>query len=242
VATTLNTDATGVGTTRPTAVAVDPAPGWRETARSAVERIAVSGGVIVASVATGYGLATMTRPGAGSRMLPWIAGRSLGLGAVAALTVLTALGIWLRHPWRAARPIPSPEFALRAHAALAAAVLVLVAGHVTALALDKFANVGWLGTFVPGFSGYRTTPVALGVVAFWLMLLIAGSAGLAGRVGGSKWIVVHRLALPAYGLVWVHGVLAGTDSASLRPAYALGGAFIVVLAFTRFFASGSAPK
>jgi DMSO/TMAO reductase YedYZ heme-binding membrane subunit len=221
------------------APALSTAPIRRERAKSVFERVLIAAAVVVGSVATGYGFATMTRPEAGSRMLPWLAGRSLGLGAIAALTALTAVGIWLKHPSRTTWRFPTPEAALRTHAALAAAAMVLLVGHITAMALDGYAKVGWVGALVPGLSAYRTKAIALGVIAFWLMLAIAGTAALAGRIGGPRWLVVHRLALPLYGLAWLHGVLAGTDTPVLRLAYGFSGLCIVGLAVSRYWAGGS---
>jgi hypothetical protein len=175
------------------------------------------------SLAGGYLFARLGLPLARNRMFPWIAGRALGLGAYLALTAAVTVGLWVRHPWRFRFPLLHPETRVRVHASLAAATLVLVAGHVAALASDRYAGVGWLGALLPGPSHYRTWPVALGVVALYGMVAISGTAALAGRLLGHRWLAVHRLALPTYGLVWFHGVLAGTDAPRLRIAYLLTG-------------------
>jgi DMSO/TMAO reductase YedYZ heme-binding membrane subunit len=214
------------------------APSVPERARSMLEWLSLAVLVLGGAIAAGYWLATVSRPVTTSHMMPWLAGRTLGLGAYATLTVLVCLGIWLRHPWRSRWSFPSPESALRAHAALGATAIVLVVGHLVALALDAYAHVGWIGAFVPWQSGYRTTAVALGVIAFYLMLLVAGTAGLAGRLTRGHWLTVHQLALPLFGLVWFHGVLAGTDTPTLRLAYVVTGLAVGALAVTRYVTGG----
>jgi DMSO/TMAO reductase YedYZ heme-binding membrane subunit len=209
-----------------------------ERARSTVEWLSLAVLALGGAMAVGYWLATVSRPVTTSQMMPWLAGRTLGLAAYATLTVLVCLGIWLRHPWRARWSLPSPESVLRAHAALGATATVLVIGHLGALALDAYAHVGWLGALVPGRSGYRTTPVALGVVAFYLMIAVAGTAGLAGRLTKGRWLTVHQLALPLFTLVWFHGVLSGTDTPTLRVAYAVTGLAVGALSLSRYPTGG----
>jgi DMSO/TMAO reductase YedYZ heme-binding membrane subunit len=207
----------------------------REATATAVYAVAT----LVGCVAAGYLFASVAEPVQGTRMLPWSAGRSLGLASYVSLTALTVVGTWIRHPWRFRWPLLHPEVRVRVHATLGAGTVVLVIAHLTALALDPYAGVGWVGAFVPGQSGYRTVPVALGVVAFETIVLIAVTAWLAGRIGGGRWLTVHRLAVPAFLLAWLHGVLAGTDTVALRSVYAGTGLFVLALLATRVLAEPS---
>jgi methionine sulfoxide reductase heme-binding subunit len=190
---------------------------------------------LVAAVAVAIGYATAVATGASFtlRMLPWIAGRGLGLAAYVALVLLTATGLWLRHPARARVSRPSPSTLLWVHASSAAATLVLVLGHVVALALDSYAGVGWAGTFVPGASAYRPLAVGLGTVGLYVGLLTGGAVVLAGRIVGRHWLRLHRLASAAFVLIWCHGVLAGTDTTRLRALYLVSGVAIAALAISR---------
>lgn len=195
---------------------------------------------VVSCLAAGYLLASVAAPQLRTSMLPWLAGRALGLAGYAALTAVTVLGTWIRHPWRFRWPVLHPEVQLRLHATLGAASAVLVTAHLVALALDHYAGVGWSGAFVPGLAQYRTLPVALGVIAFYLLVLVAGTAALAGRFGGRSWLTVHRLALPLFSCVWLHGVLSGTDAAALRSVYAVSGVLVTALVASRHLAQAPA--
>ena len=193
--------------------------------------------VLVIAVGAGYGAAVLTTPVVHSRYFPWIVGRALGLSAYCCLCVLVALGIWLRHPWRLRWTLFRHESVLRYHAVLAGATVLLVVGHLASLASDSYAGVGWIGALLPGRSVYRPVPVGLGVAAWWGLLLIAGTAGIGGRLVGRRWLPIHRLAMPVFATVFAHGVLAGTDGGRLRLIYAASGGLILVLRLSRHLAS-----
>jgi hypothetical protein len=78
------------------------------------------------------------------------------------------------------------------------------------------------------------------------MLLIGGTALLAGRLFGTSWLPVHRTATVGLALVWIHGVLTGSDVQALRPIYVVSGLSVLVLAISRRVASdpitGASPR
>ena len=182
---------------------------------------------------SGFAMSSWVGAAPVGRMLPWVLGRGLGIAAYLALTALTALGLWLRHPMAQRWHWPAPATRIRLHAVLAAATVVLVLGHVVALVLDSFAGVGVLGAVVPGASGFRPFAVALGTVSLYLALLVGGSAALAGRLTGRVWRPIHSIASLVFAMAWTHGLLAGSDTVRLRLMYAVTGGLVGVLALTR---------
>ncbi|HLI72767.1 MAG TPA: hypothetical protein VKU86_02730 [Acidimicrobiales bacterium] len=197
--------------------------------------------VLGVTVPVGYGAERLSTPLVHDRYFPWIVGRTLGLSAYAALFALVILGLWLRHPWRQRWPVLHPETSLRFHAALGGAAVVLVAGHLVALASDRYAGVGWVGTVVPDASHYRPVAVTLGVFGFDALVVVVATAAVGGRLVGRHWLSVHRLALPTAGVVWLHGVLAGTDTPRLRAGYAVSGGLVVLMALSRALTSRARP-
>ena len=188
---------------------------------------------VTAAALAGFAISSWISAAPVGRMLPWIIGRGLGIAAYLSLTALTALGLWLRHPAAQRWAWPPAVTRIRVHAVLAAATVVLVLGHVLALVLDSFARVGVLGAVVPGASGFRPIPVALGTLSLYLALLVGASAGLAGRLTGRSWLRIHRLALGVFALAWSHGLLAGSDTPKLRLMYAATGGVVAILAASR---------
>lgn len=197
----------------------------------------VGGGALIGYLAVGY-----ARPIVRDKYFPWIVGRASGLGAYVALTALVILGMWLRHPWRARFTRPHVESQLRAHAALGLGCVALLGAHVVSLALDKYAGVGWIGVFVPLRATYRPTAVALGVFGFYLLVVITVTARIGGRLVGRQWLPVHRLALPLWALVWLHGLLSGADAPRLRMFYAVTGVIVLMTMVTRVFGRAVATR
>jgi len=188
------------------------------------------------SMALGRVVGTPGRAIIHDKMLPWILGRSLGIACYVALTGMVVLGLWLRHPWRGRFRRPGPESILWAHVALAACTLALLAGHLTALALDSYAGVGWTGVFVPWGAQFRPTAVAVGTLALYLLLLVAGTAALAGSIGRAVWFPIHTASVVVFCMCLVHGILAGSDNVGLRWVYVLSGFVVLLLQFTRWLA------
>jgi len=217
----------------------DPAPGptvprrspevWGHGSEPVLSTLLAASAVIGLSTFIGAGLLEKHVTLLHNRMLPWILGRSLGVACYVVLTALVAIGLWLRHPWRTRVWSPGPNALLRAHVVLAASAVTLLIGHLTALALDHYAGVGWTGAFVPWGATYRPTAVALGTLGLYAMVLVASTALLAGWVGGRVWFPIHAASALTFALVSAHAVLAGSDTHGLLWMYVLAATVVVVL-------------
>ena len=192
-------------------------------------QIALIGVVVAVSLVAGHELASALVPAIEAKKLSWVLGRGLGIASFLSLSALVAFGTWVRHPLRARVKWPTPSATLGIHASLGAATLTLVAAHLTALALDPWAKIGWVGALVPWASSYRPTPVALGTVALWGMLLVGGTARMAGTLGRARWLRVHRLAWAVWLSALIHGLTTGSDTMALRYVYAAAAVVIAAL-------------
>jgi predicted ferric reductase len=199
-------------------------------------------GAIVALVA--LAVTDQVLPAADPRvaeMRPWLAARALGVTAYLLLALQVGLGLVLSHPrntaaWRTTRQVlPWHELVT----VFAGAFLVL---HVVVLAIDPWANVGWVGALVPGLSEFRTPAVAVGTVALYALLFTAVTAKWTRLLPSGWWLKAHRFAAVAFLLTWVHSVLAGTDSGSLTPLYLATGLPIVAGIAHRWWTVGVRPR
>lgn len=194
-------------------------------------------GAVLAVVAAGVASALATRvvldAVRGVDAVPWVLARASGVTSYVLLLALVATGLVLAHPWAPHLRRPTAATRLVLHAALATFTLAFTVLHVVVLATDPWAQVGWRGVVLPMASVYRPVPVTLGVLALWAGLLTGVTARWAGRIGRA-WLPVHRVALTVFGLVWAHGVLAGTDTSALRGFYLATGAAVVGLAVSRY--------
>jgi DMSO/TMAO reductase YedYZ heme-binding membrane subunit len=164
----------------------------------------------------------------------WFGSRAAGIAAYLLVTALALFGLLLSHPsnkvdWKASRHL----FPWHKH--LAFFTLAFIAVHIATIVADPYAGVGILGWLVPGLSTYRTVPVALGTLALFALLLTGVTARFTNLLGPGRWLAIHRVALVAFSLAWVHGVLSGTDTLALLPMYAVSGALAVLLAASRYW-------
>lgn len=188
-------------------------------------RIAAVLAIVLVSLAAGAAIGGQLHRSLHSSMLPWILGRGLGLAAFVSLSALTISGLWIRHPARVHVRVPSPATWVRIHPMLAAVTIALTVGHLTALAMDRFAFVGWRGALIPGASHWKPTAVGLGTAALYGFILVGVSAGLAGRLGARWWLPIHRLSGLVFIAATLHGITAGSDTSSLRLVYAVTATF-----------------
>lgn len=169
-----------------------------------------------------------------SPMQPWLMARASGITAYLLLTLVTMMGLLLSHPRRARWTRPSSVARIRLHVVLTVLALAFTVFHFVVLALDPWAKVGWAGALLPMAADYRPIPVTLGVLSLWTGLVVGFSAALAGRGLGRIWLPLHRFSAIAWILAWVHGLLAGSDTAPLLTLYIATGAAVIVLALWRY--------
>lgn len=139
----------------------------------------------------------------------WYTARSSGIVAWALAAAAVIWGLLLST--RSARGLAKPAWVLDLHRFLGGLTLVAVGVHLGALAADSFVPFGWADLFVPGASGWKTTPVAWGVIAFWLFLAVEASSLARKRLPNRVWARIHLLSFVAYVLATVHYLQAGTE-------------------------------
>jgi DMSO/TMAO reductase YedYZ heme-binding membrane subunit len=157
----------------------------------------------------------------------WLAARAAGFMSLILLTFQVVLGLILSHPtnkstWKLSKLL----FPWHEHAWVF--TIAFGAVHVVAIIVDRFANVGLLGTFVPGLSEFRTWPVALGTLAMYALLITGLTARFTRLLPSGWWLKLHRLSLVVLALAWAHGILSGTDTPAAGGIY--GGTLAAVLA------------
>jgi len=192
--------------------------------------LGVSAGITGALI--GYAWMTAT----GADMGLWVIARASGLVSYLLLTAVTIAGLLMACPPKSAARFIGAAQRLRIHVLLAIFALVFVVLHVVVLAIDPWAEVGWWGALVPFGSAYRPLPVTLGLLALWSGVISGMTAGLAGRGLGRVWLPLHRLAAAGWVLAWLHGVLAGSDTAAWMWMYAVTGAVVIALVVRRVMA------
>jgi methionine sulfoxide reductase heme-binding subunit len=174
-----------------------------------------------------------------AQMRVWLAGRATGITAYLLLTGLVSLGLILSHPtnqstWKLSKRL------FPWHENLFVFVVAFLVAHVVSIILDPYAGVGIAGSFIPGLSAYRSAPVALGTLGLYAALV----SGITGRwtklLPQGLWLRIHRFSLVAWIMSWMHGILAGTDSAALLPIYLATGLLVLAAGAYRYWVARNA--
>ncbi|MDO8265965.1 MAG: ferric reductase-like transmembrane domain-containing protein [Candidatus Saccharibacteria bacterium] len=152
---------------------------------------------------------------------PWYVAR--GSGFVAAITLvllmLSGIGQITGQTYRFLEPLT----AWASHRALGILFLVSIIMHMFVFLFDKFIAFSILDILIPWFSDFKPVTMfginlgsfylALGIVAFYLSLLIVVTSLLIINKKPKSWKLLHLLSYVLMLFVFFHALLIGTDLA-----------------------------
>jgi predicted ferric reductase len=103
--------------------------------------------------------------------------------------------------------------------------------HVLVLMLDRYLPYSIVQILVPFISPYRPFWVGVGVISFYLVLLVTITFYLRNRIGSRAFRTIHYLSLLSYIGVTLHGYFSGTDTAlpSMKILYDVTGLAVLFL-------------
>jgi len=110
-----------------------------------------------------------------------------------------------------------------------------IALHMLVLLFDQYLPYTLSQILVPFLSPYRPVWVGVGVIGFWLVLLVTVTFYLRGRIGMKAFRAIHVLSLLSYLGVTLHGFLSGTDSSLPTVIGMYAGSFLVVVFLTAYW-------
>jgi predicted ferric reductase len=107
--------------------------------------------------------------------------------------------------------------------------------HVGVLLLDQYLPFNLAQILFPFIAPYRPVWVGIGVLAFYLTLLVTITFYMRSRIGMKAFKSIHLFSLLAYAGATLHGLMAGTDSTlpAVRWMYFLS--FLVVVFLTSYY-------
>jgi methionine sulfoxide reductase heme-binding subunit len=98
------------------------------------------------------------------------------------------------------------------HRSVTMVAMVFLVIHILTTLLDSYVATGWLSPIIPFLSQYRRLGVAIGAVAFDLILAVWMSSLLKARVKYRSWRFLHWLSWLAFTSAVTHAYLTGTDA------------------------------
>ncbi len=140
----------------------------------------------------------------------WIITRAAGITSYVLLGVLSLTGMLLSTGtfFRAFEPATAWSI----HRAIASVLLFSVLTHVGSLLFDKFIGLRLLDVLVPFVSPYRPLLVALGILGFYLLLLVLATSLYTMNRYPRFWRIVHYFSFVMFVSIFFHGILIGTDA------------------------------
>jgi sulfoxide reductase heme-binding subunit YedZ len=143
----------------------------------------------------------------------WITSRAAGIAALLLSSTSLGAGLLIRGRGEPRRLLGGDTRAL--HEALSLATIVAVAVHGAALLGDSYLHPNPIEVSVPFTTAYRPAWTGLGIVAGWGLAVLGLSYYARGRIGQSRWRVLHRFVAVFWALGIVHTLGAGTDAGQL---------------------------
>jgi methionine sulfoxide reductase heme-binding subunit len=171
----------------------------------------------------------------------WLVARAAGLVAFGLLTISVTLGLALSTRLLGAR---RGKVLLGWHETLMWTALAMVVLHMGALALDPTIHFGLTGVLVPGAAPWRPVPVAAGIIAAWLVLVLASSFHARRRIGQRRWRQLHYATFGAFTIGLYHALNVGSDLTGARGLIFAGvlAAPVVWLTYARILMPRPTPR
>lgn len=139
----------------------------------------------------------------------WYLTRASAMVAWVLLTLTVVWGILLKT--RILRGADNPEWLTVTHRYISGLAMAMIVTHMGTLLLDEYIQFGWADILVPFATSFEPLPVALGIMAFWLIILVQVTALSSRWLPESVWKGVHLSSYLAIVLVGLHSGLVGTD-------------------------------
>ncbi|SFG91964.1 ferric reductase-like transmembrane domain-containing protein [Streptomyces mirabilis] len=140
----------------------------------------------------------------------WYATRAGGTVSLVLLTATVALGIAAAGRYA---PVRLGRFEVSAlHRNLSLLTLAFLGMHIVTAVADGYAHLTWPTAFVPFVASYRPLWLGLGAVALDLLLAVAVTSAVRGRLGRRRWKAVHWLAYASWPVALFHAAGTGTDT------------------------------
>ncbi|MCB9139983.1 MAG: hypothetical protein H6642_16700 [Caldilineaceae bacterium] len=170
----------------------------------------------------------------------WFVSRSSGIVAYGLITLGVLWG--LVQSGALFRRRISPILSLGMHSYLNWLGLGLAGLHGAILMGDGYIDIKLFDVFTPFASPYRPVPVGLGIIGFYLMLLLSLSFYARMHLGQKNFRLLHYGSYGVFILVTLHGLYSGTDTGSLWWLYAVSLAAVAILTAQRIMSARGAHR
>jgi len=162
----------------------------------------------------------------------WYVTRAAGLLAYLLLWLATAWGIAMSN--KMVEPVLQGIFTYDFHQFLSLLAIGFVVLHVAVLLADRYLPFSIAAILVPFVAPYRPVWVGIGVIGFYLTLLVSVTFYIRRHIGMKAFRAIHLISYAAYVFAAIHGLMAGTDSPLLTTQLMYAGTTLVVVFLTTY--------
>ncbi|MBI4307357.1 MAG: ferric reductase-like transmembrane domain-containing protein [Chloroflexi bacterium] len=169
-------------------------------------------GALLAAMVAPYWIPGLAESLAGSSPKAyWYLSRASGLVGYVFLWLSVTLGLLITG--KVSRIWPGGPAAFDVHQFVSLLGIAFALFHGFILLGDKYMSFTVLNILVPfSTTEYRPAWVGLGQVGLYLVVIIGFSFYMRQRIGPRRWRLLHYGSFAVYLLVFVHGLIAGTDT------------------------------
>lgn len=166
--------------------------------------------------------------------LPWYTARAAGLVAYILMFFIVMLGAGMTTGYAYNYVNPVKAWLIHKYLSLALGLTLLM--HVFSLLFDKFMKFGWQDILIPFFSNYKPIFLSLGILGFYLLLVIIFSSLWFRLKYQRAWRGIHYTVYALFVFSLIHGFFTGTDSKTIwmQIIYAVTGLIFLWLLTYRF--------
>jgi predicted ferric reductase len=159
----------------------------------------------------------------------WYVTRASGIVAYLLLWLSTILGLAVTSKYL--DMVLDRMFTYDFHQFISLLSIVFTLVHVIVLLVDRYLPYSVWQVLIPFISPYRPFWVGIGVISFYITLLVTVTFYIRNRIGMRAFRVIHVLSLLGYLGVTLHGLYAGTDSTlpAMRLLYIVTGLVVFFL-------------
>jgi methionine sulfoxide reductase heme-binding subunit len=170
---------------------------------------------------------------ADSQQLWWYVTRSAAIIAYLLFWLSTVWGLAV--PSRIIQPVLDQTYTFDFHQFISLLAIGFALLHVLVLTLDRYLPYSTLQILIPFLSPYRPLWVGIGVISFYIILLVTVTFYLRTRIGMNTFRAIHIFSLLGYLGITLHGLYAGTDSPLISMQLLYQGTSLVVVFLTVYW-------
>jgi sulfoxide reductase heme-binding subunit YedZ len=169
----------------------------------------------------------------GSVQAMWYVTRAAGLTAYILLWLSTAWGLAISS--KIFDIVLHRSFTYDFHQFISLLAVGFILLHIIVLMADRYLPFSVAQILIPFIDPYRPLWVGMGVIAFYLVMLVTVTFYLRSRIGMKTFRAIHVLSLVGYLGGLVHGFFSGTDSSLAATQWMYAISFLTVIFLTSFW-------